>query len=722
MWSHKSFALLSTLLMVLFFAACDDGKKSDADIDTPVTDTAADGDLLTDDIVTDDILAEGDPEPTDGDQPPAEGDPEPTEGDTVVTDEIVTDELTDSDDILTDNIIPDEDLLVETRRTDCANIPAHATGAGDNADGKFEQTKDGDDWLPATFECEWICDDDYLINIAGDGCDFQTIVYVDLNANGAVDGTSWENAYTDLSLAIEDAVSGQEIWVAAGTYYATTCPMFACNGNDRKKHFTLKLGVALYGGFTGTEVTRADRDWLMNETLLSADLNDDDVWDNGAGTWSNREENAWHVIFITNDYYLDDTTILDGFTIKNGQADVGPTDNTAGGIRLGANNAPTIRNCIFDSNYGSAGSAAISVEVSTGTVIDNCTFSGNFAAGSSAIGLRDSSVAISDSVFDDNYVTAGAFGGAISLDGTSTLTVTGSTFSLNGGEGTDPAEAVILNDGGVLSVTDCSFTENAGTPISSSDAASDTEIVNSVFAQNTATEVGAIRNGGTMTITGCDFTDNTASETSGAIQNDGTMTVTDSRFEGNTAGSFGGAIMNQGGNTSLVNCLFTGNSAAYGGAIANVMSNPSIINCTVSGNTAPNGSGIINAQSDPAIVNTIVRDVLYNMPAGEYFGMTFADSFPEISFSDIAGCGGSAETCGDGTESCWVAACGDDAGNNIDEDPLFVGSGDDPFALQATSPCVNNGSNAAVPAGVTTDLLGADRIQDTTVDMGAYEF
>jgi hypothetical protein len=63
---------------------------------------------------------------------------------------------------------------------------------------------------------------------------------------------------------------------------------------------------------------------------------------------------------------------------------------------------------------------------------------------------------------------------------------------------------------------------------------------------------------------------------------------------------------------------------------------------------------------------------------------------------------------------------------NIDADPLFVSTAD--LHLQSTSPCIDAGSNAAVPSGVTTDLDGDPRIVDgpdadsiATVDMGAYE-
>ncbi|MCA9290171.1 MAG: hypothetical protein KDA25_03520, partial [Phycisphaerales bacterium] len=56
---------------------------------------------------------------------------------------------------------------------------------------------------------------------------------------------------------------------------------------------------------------------------------------------------------------------------------------------------------------------------------------------------------------------------------------------------------------------------------------------------------------------------------------------------------------------------------------------------------------------------------------------------------------------------------------NLDVDPLFAGPGD--YHLGAGSPCVDAGSDDAVPGDVTTDLDGAPRIQGEAVDLGAYE-
>ncbi|HEX5840091.1 MAG TPA: hypothetical protein VFY26_19800, partial [Anaerolineales bacterium] len=79
-----------------------------------------------------------------------------------------------------------------------------------------------------------------------------TIRYVKWDAAGANDGTSWTNGFTDLQLALAAASSGDEIWVATGVYKPTS-------GTDRSVSFVLKNGVAVYGGFAGTEILRDQR-------------------------------------------------------------------------------------------------------------------------------------------------------------------------------------------------------------------------------------------------------------------------------------------------------------------------------------------------------------------------------------------------------------------------------------------------------------------------------
>jgi hypothetical protein len=70
---------------------------------------------------------------------------------------------------------------------------------------------------------------------------------------------------------------------------------------------------------------------------------------------------------------------------------------------------------------------------------------------------------------------------------------------------------------------------------------------------------------------------------------------------------------------------------------------------------------------------------------------------------------------------------------NINADPLYVnvndpdgpdniwGTADDDLRLLCASPGINTGNNNSLPTGITLDFAGAPRIQQGTVDMGAYE-
>ena len=50
------------------------------------------------------------------------------------------------------------------------------------------------------------------------------IIYVNAEASGAEDGKNWTDAFTGLDDALYFSISGDQIWVAAGTYYPTSQP------------------------------------------------------------------------------------------------------------------------------------------------------------------------------------------------------------------------------------------------------------------------------------------------------------------------------------------------------------------------------------------------------------------------------------------------------------------------------------------------------------------
>jgi len=64
--------------------------------------------------------------------------------------------------------------------------------------------------------------------------------------------------------------------------------------------------------------------------------------------------------------------------------------------------------------------------------------------------------------------------------------------------------------------------------------------------------------------------------------------------------------------------------------------------------------------------------------------------------------------------------------NNISQNPLFTNAANNDFSLQGSSPAINVGDNSLyepqISLAADKDLAGNDRLQTTTVDIGAYEY
>jgi hypothetical protein len=203
-------------------------------------------------------------------------------------------------------------------------------------------------------------------------------IYVDADATGGENnGTSWDDAFTDLQDGLTAAVAGTEIWVAEGTYE----PSVEYGGTgDRYRSFQMKNGVAIYGGFDpdagATEFE--NRDWASNVTILSGDLNGDDGPD-----FANNDENSYHVFYHPDGTALDSAAILDGFTVTGGNAsDSGPPHESGGGM-YNFGSSPTLTNCTFAGNAARYGGGGMFCSGYSSPTLANCTFSGN-AAGSGA--------------------------------------------------------------------------------------------------------------------------------------------------------------------------------------------------------------------------------------------------------------------------------------------------------------------------------------------------
>jgi hypothetical protein len=233
--------------------------------------------------------------------------------------------------------------------------------------------------------CEPDSDGDGII----DECDTTKVWRVDWKASGAGTGLSWTDAFANLHTALAAAQPGDEIWVAAGTYHP------APPGGDRNLAFHLTSGVAVFGGFSGTESQRSQRDRVLNPTLLSGDLNGND-----APSFTNIDENSFCVVDGSG---VSSSTILDGFTVT------GANGTYAGGLFLDGG-SPVVRFCNFVGNSASFG-GAICMHESTPTIV-RCYFGANRASTDGGALYVDlgSSPHISACVFEHNE--AGYAGGA----------------------------------------------------------------------------------------------------------------------------------------------------------------------------------------------------------------------------------------------------------------------------------------------------------------------
>jgi hypothetical protein len=224
-------------------------------------------------------------------------------------------------------------------------------------------------------------------------------LYVDADASGANDGTSWEDAYTDLQSALEAAGDGDQIWVAEGIYKPT-----AEHGGtgDRYKSFQMKNGVAIYGGFSGTENSLEERDWMSHVTILSGDLNGDDE-----PYFTNYVDNSYHVFYHPPEIALTASALLDGFTIRGGNAnDVGT--HTQGGGMFNYGCSPTLVNVTFTLNRANFGGGMYNDNDSE-PLLTAVTFAANDggAQGGGMANFFLSSPSLTDVVFNGNSATQG---------------------------------------------------------------------------------------------------------------------------------------------------------------------------------------------------------------------------------------------------------------------------------------------------------------------------
>ncbi|MHC4498411.1 MAG: exo-alpha-sialidase, partial [Planctomycetota bacterium] len=289
--------------------------------------------------------------------------------------------------------------------------------------------------------------------------------YVDMDATGANDGTSWADAFNDLQDALDAASGlgcGDEIRVAEGTYRPDQG--VGITPGDRYATFQLKQGVTVKGGYAGFgELNTNARDVGLYETILTGDLSDDD--DPG---FANNGDNSYHVVTISGTSGL---VVLDGFTITAGNANGSSFDERGGGLfnwfgadrvhiancTFSSNCARTIgggmanfsssltlTNCIFTGNSVEVGSGAGMFNAGSDLTVANCIFSGNLAEADSGGAMYNwgSSLMLANCVFSGNSASSDG-GGIYNYNSEASVMLTNSTLWGNSDSGGSDESAQI---------------------------------------------------------------------------------------------------------------------------------------------------------------------------------------------------------------------------------------------------------------------------------------
>ena len=187
--------------------------------------------------------------------------------------------------------------------------------------------------------------------------------------------------------------------------------------------------------------------------------------------------------------------------------------------------------------------------------------------------------------------------------------------------------------------------------------------------------------------------ENCASRDGGGVALDNSGMVFNSIIRNNSA-DWGGGVRCF-GNSTVRGCLITGNTATPHGGGVNIWSGGTIQNCTIVNNSATDGAGIRlwnNGIVENSVIYSNTGSNNYIIDAGHGNSITYSCTTPLVT----------------GT-------------GNISDAPLFVNESGGDYHLTGSSTLIDAGLNSTW-MNTSFDLEGHNRILDSKVDMGAFEF
>jgi hypothetical protein len=415
--------------------------------------------------------------------------------------------------------------------------------------------------------------------LLGIGCGVAAgdVIYVDANAVGANDGSSWADAFNYLQDALAYARTNpdvNEIRVAKGTYKPDESSAHPGGTGSRGAAFGLINNVAVKGGYAGFGAPDPNkRDLQTYETVLSGDINVQD----------NHGDNSRHVVTAGG---TNKTALLDGFKVVGGNAKKPARDHYGGGIYFSSSGHATVIACTIIANSAYRGGGVACTGGSKPTLI-NCVITENSAIGH---GGGMCSYGAGPVSYGCTFSNNSAYDGGGVWNTSSNCVFIDCTFAVN-----------LASDkgGGVYNFkcsptfTGCTFKDNSayyGAGMYNRQDKSNPILTNCIFEHNSGRAGGGMYNFDASN-----------------------PTIVNSTFVGNLAGPRSdavGGIRNQGGihggsNAAITNCILWANSDGGGtdesAQVTYPVSVPTIAYSCVQGWTGDLG-GVGNFGEDPCFV------------------------------------------------------------------------------------------------------------------------
>lgn len=248
-------------------------------------------------------------------------------------------------------------------------------------------------------------------------------------------------------------------------------------------------------------------------------------------------------------------------------------------------------------------------------------------------------------------------------------------------------------------------------------SSSDKITINNITVQNGNIDDASAMGGGmyayilsgSLIVENCTFKDNTI--TSSADGQGGALRTYGGTFRncfflnntvtGTATARGGGAVYSIGG--TFINCVIAGNSAKYGGGVYSSTSSE-YINCTITQNSATNTSagGGVSCEDNCTFTNSIIYNNQSNGTENNIDNYLGTSTFSYCAVEDGNPISGTNNNIGLTTTP-------------------FTHSGEDSLSLYQGSACENAGTTSGITV-LSEDIIGNDRIYDSNIDIGAYEY